>query len=109
LIVTNILKLIYFYENILTKGYKAFNDDWTCVNNFKYLIGKTYIMNENEIELCKKGFHFCRVPIDVCNYYRGDNCKYAEIFASGKILENGNKCVCNQIEIIRELSLHQIQ
>jgi hypothetical protein len=91
------------------KGYKAFNHDWTCRNNFQYQIGKIYRMNEEEIKLCKKGFHFCQVPTDVLKYYENDDCKYAEIFASGKILEDGDKCVCNQIEIIKELSLKQIE
>jgi hypothetical protein len=40
------------------KGYKAFNYDWTCMNSFQYLIGKTYQMNE-DVKLCEKGFHFC--------------------------------------------------
>jgi hypothetical protein len=59
--------------------------------------------------LGEKGFHFCRIPFKVCFYYSGDNCKYAEISASGKIVEdNDYNCVCNQIEIIKELSLGEI-
>jgi hypothetical protein len=85
------------------KGYKAFNQDWTCFNIFQYEVGKAYIMNDN-IEPCKSGFHFCRVPIDVCEYYHKNNDEYAEIYAFGKIIEDGNKCVCNKIKIIRELS-----
>jgi hypothetical protein len=91
------------------KGYKAFNYDWTSKNGFQYKIGETYIMNENEIELCKKGFHFCRIPIDVQYYYSGPNCKYAEIFANGKILNDDYKSVCSQIEIVKELHLEEIE
>lgn len=37
------------------KGYKAFNKGLTC-RNFKYEVGKTY--EEQELGLCRKGFHF---------------------------------------------------
>jgi hypothetical protein len=90
------------------KGYKAFNHNWICRNDFQYEIGKIYQMDENHIELCEKGFHFCQLPIDIFKYYKNNNCKYAEIFASGKILEDNDKCVCSQIEIIKELSKEQI-
>jgi hypothetical protein len=93
------------------KGYKAFYYDWTCMNSFQYEIGKIYEMDQNEIQMCKKGFHFCQVPLSVHNYNPGytNGCKYAEIKASGKILEDNDKCVCSRIEIIKELSLEQIR
>jgi hypothetical protein len=82
------------------KGYKAFNHDWTCMNNFQYSIGKIDKMDD-EIILCERGFHFCKVPIDILTYYTKKNCKYAEICASGKILNSCGKFVCSQIEIIK--------
>jgi hypothetical protein len=90
------------------KGYKAFNHDWTCLNNFQYEIGKIHEMNENEIQLCERGFHFCRVPIDILSYYLKLNCKYAEIYADGKILESDNKCVCSRIKIVKEITFEQV-
>jgi hypothetical protein len=91
------------------KGYKAFNHDWTYINGFQYEIGKIYEIDENEIQLCTKGFHFCQVPVDTLQFYNKQNCKYAEICAYGKILEDNLKCVCSKIEIIKELSLEEIE
>jgi hypothetical protein len=91
------------------KGYKAFAIDWTCKNRFQYEIGQTYKMDENEIKMCEKGFHFCRVPFDIFHYYNHWDSKYAEISASGKILEAKDKCVCSQITIVKELTFKEIQ
>jgi hypothetical protein len=91
------------------KGYKAFNNDWTCANNFQYEIGKKYQIDDDQIVMCQAGFHFCRVPVSILDYYRANDNKYAEIKASGKILEEEDKCVCSQIEIIKELSYQEVK
>jgi len=57
----------------VTKGYKAFNKDWTC-KDFQYEVGKTYTTNE-DIQMCEKGFHFCLNSCDVIEYYNGADCK----------------------------------
>jgi hypothetical protein len=90
------------------KGYKAFCDNWTCWGGFQYEIGNTYQMENDNIQLCQRGFHFCQIPIEILLYYIG-NCKYAEVYASGKILEDKDKCVCSQIKIIKELTLKEIK
>jgi len=83
-------------------GYKAFNSDWTC-NGFKYEIGKTY--KTDNITICQKGFHFCKSPLDVFNYYQSMNTqKYAIIEASGEIIDQGDKSVCSEIRIVQEIS-----
>lgn len=49
------------------KGYKAFNNDWTCLTK-KYEVGKTY--EEKGIKICDKGMmHYCEYPLDVLCYY----------------------------------------
>jgi hypothetical protein len=89
------------------KGYKVFNSDWTC-RDFKYEVGKTY-KQEGEIEICNKGFHFCEVANDCFNYYGFDsNNKVAEVFAHGKVENDGDKSVTNEIEIVREISWYEL-
>lgn len=84
-------------------GYKVFNPDWTCRNNFKYEVGKTY-KHEGEIGLCKEGFHFCKKVNDCFNYYRFDgNNKVAIIIATGKIIDGDNKSVTDEITIVKEI------
>ena len=89
-------------------GYKVFNPDWTCRNNFKYEVGKTY-KHEGEIGLCKEGFHFCKKVNDCFNYYRFDgNNKVAIIIATGKIIDGDNKSVTDEITIVKELSWYEV-
>lgn len=50
----------------MKKFYKGFNEDLTC-RGFQYEEGKTY--EENEANLCHKGFHACEDPLDCFSYY----------------------------------------
>ena len=58
------------------KMYKGFNNDMTC-KGFKYEEGKEY--EENEANLCAKGFHACENPIDCLGYYAPSNSVYREV------------------------------
>lgn len=74
------------------KGYKGFDKDFKC-NNFQYEEGKTY--EEDEAIICKKGFHFCKNPMDVLDYYSLiDDCGNVNQFAEVESL--GDKsCLCD--------------
>lgn len=89
------------------KGYKVFNPDWTC-RGFQYEVGKTFEHNGN-IEMCGKGFHFCRKASDCFNYYsfNSDN-KVAEVEALGLVETDGDKSVTNKIHIIREIPWQEL-
>jgi hypothetical protein len=45
---------------------------------------------------------------DVFDYYRGKRCRYAEVEALGKIIDDGNKSVTDRIHIVRELTRAEI-
>ena len=77
----------------MVHGYKGFNTDMTC-RGFQYEAGKVYEM-DGEIEPCERGFHFCRNAADVLNYYGGEDCRYVEVEALGKVIDDGNKSVTN--------------
>ena len=89
------------------KGYKVFNPDWTC-RGFQYEVGKTY-ETDDKLKICEKGFHFCKVAVDCFNYYQFDsNNKVAEVIAHGEVVEDGDKCVTNKLEIVREIEWHEV-
>ena len=91
------------------KGYKAFNYDWTC-RGFQYEVGKTYETDE-EIEICKSGFHFCQKLKDCFIFYPlSEMTKIAEIEALGDIDSEFDytKSCTNKIKIVKEISFDEI-
>ena len=93
----------------MTKGFKVFNEDWTC-NGFQYEVGGTYEMKESPI-CCNRGFHFCTKLSDCFNYYAfNSNNKVAEVEAIGEVVsDSGDTKHCtNKIKIINELTWHEV-
>ena len=89
------------------KGYKVFNSDWTCRNKQYTCPGK--FEEDVELDVCSRGLHFCKKAIDCFNYYDFDsNNHVAEVIAYGKVEEDGDKCCTNKLEIVRELSWHEV-
>ena len=76
--------------------------------DFQYNVGQSYEIDENCLRMCSQGFHFCLLPVDVFDYYDGNDVVYAIIKADGKVLEDGNKCVTNKITIIEQLTREQL-
>ena len=88
-------------------GYKVFNSDWTC-NGFQYEVGKTY-QHKGLIGLCREGFHFCEKLVNCFNYYSfNPENKVAEVVATGEVIKGDDKCVTNNIEIVREISWNDV-
>lgn len=83
-------------------AYKGFNGDMTC-RDFQYEVGKAYI-HEGDIEPCGSGFHACRNPFDVLDYYDNMlNNKYCIVEQSGTVKEGYNKQVSSKIFIKEEI------
>ena len=94
-------------EKVIT-SYKAFDKNMQC-RGFQYEVGKEYEM-DGEIKCCNRGFHACKSPIEVWDYYDMLNSRYAEVEQSGKIEkeENSTKVCSSHIKIKAELKLADI-
>lgn len=94
-------------ENVIT-SYKGFDKNMKC-RGFQYEVGKEYEM-DGEIKCCNRGFHACKSPIEVWDYYDMLNSRYAEVEQSGKIDagENSTKVCSSRIKIKAELKLADI-
>ena len=94
-------------EKVIT-SYKAFDKNMQC-RNFQYEVGKEYKM-DGEIKCCNRGFHACKSPMEVWDYYDMLNSRYAEVEQSGKIdeEENSTKVCSSHIKIKAELKLADI-
>lgn len=85
-------------------GFKAFNKDLTC-RGMQYEIGKSYV-HEDQITLCKSGYHFCKRLRDVFKYYSySEGTRICAVKAWGNIQTSNDdsKCVTDHIQILREI------
>ena len=94
-------------KNVIT-SYKGFDKNMQC-RGFQYEVGKEYEM-DGEIKCCNRGFHACKSPLEVWDYYDILNSRYAEVEQSGKIEEeeNSTKVCSSRIKIKAELKLDDI-
>ena len=90
------------------KSYKGFDKDMKC-RDFQYEVGKEYNM-DGEIKCCKQGFHACKSPLEVWDYYDMLNSRFAEVEQSGNIdeEEKSTKVCSSHIKIKAELKLADI-
>ena len=92
------------------KGYKGFDKDLKC-RDLQYEVGKEAAV-DGDIELCKRGIHFCENPHDVFSYYApGDNNRFAVVEAedvSDERNDNDSKRVCKRLTVKAEISVFEI-
>ena len=90
------------------KSYKGFDKNMQCCG-FQYEVGKEYEM-DGEIKCCNRGFHACKSPMEVWDYYDMISSRYAEVEQSGKIdeEEKSTKVCSSHIKIKAELKLADI-
>lgn len=93
-----------------SRYFKTTDDNMQC-RDFQYELGKTY--KTDKAQLCECGFHACRSPLDVFNYYYGELGKDVRIFEvelKGVIEESDDdsKCVGTEITFLRELTISEL-
>ena len=95
-------------NNKVITSYKAFDKNMQC-RGFQYEVGKEYEM-DGEIKCCNRGFHACKSPMEVWDYYDMLSSRFAEVEQSGKIdeEEKSTKVCSSHIKIKAELKLADI-
>jgi len=88
-------------------AYKAFDKNMQC-RGFQFEVGAHYEHN-GKVEPCKSGFHACKNPLDVWNYYP-INSRYAIVEIAGDVVDSGSdsKVVCSNISIVQEIALTEL-
>ena len=89
----------------MTKGYKGFDSQLRCIG-FQYEIGQEY-EHTGDVELCKKGFHFCENPMDVFGYYPPSDSRYCSVESTGTEDKNidDSKVSTSRLKINAEIGL----
>ena len=89
-------------------SYKGFDENMQC-RGFQYEVGKEYKMDGN-IKCCERGFHACKSPMEVWDYYDMLTSRFAKVEQSGKIdkEDNSTKVCSSKIKISAELKLADI-
>ena len=89
------------------KGYKVFNSDWTCRGKHYTCPGK--FEEDVKLLICSRGMHFCKKAVDCFTYYDfNPDFHVAEVVAYGRVVERNDKCVTDKLEIVREISWHEV-
>lgn len=95
----------------VVRGYKVFNEDWTCSPNGNTKQYTCPVKFEEDITpvRCGRGMHFCRKAADCFNYYNfNPKNKVAEVVAYGDVVEVRDKCCTNKLEIVREIPWQEL-
>ena len=85
------------------KCYKGFDNDLKC-RGYQYEIGRED--EEQEAEICSKGFHACEYPLDVFEYYNPASSRYCEVDLDANGQTDGDsKRVGKRIKIGAEIGI----
>ena len=90
------------------KGYKATDENMQC-RGIQFKVGETFTLdNDDDLVICKNGFHFCEQPSGVWSYYSTG--RVFEIEAYDVLIsdfEPGTdyKRVCHEFKIISEIKV----
>ena len=88
-------------------GYKIFNPDWTCRDKQYTCHGE--FKEDVKPMICSAGMHFCPDLKDCFEYYQNNpNNHCAEVIALGEVVQDGNKCATNHLQIIREIPWDEV-
>ena len=88
----------------MMKGYKAFKKGLICdptgKNPFQYAENTVFEQDEEAV-ICNRGFHFCKHPLDVLDYYplidnNGDMTEFAEVEALDECKTDDGKKFCTK-------------
>lgn len=108
-------------EWIWVEGYKG-TDLNMCCRGYQFELGKRFdIPEDEEIETCAHGFHFCNRLDSVYSFYKvGDGNRFFAVRAlvrksdweksggGGLFYFTSDKCAARSIEFIKELTPHEV-
>jgi len=94
--------------NQTVKGFKAFEKGLKC-RGYQYKMGEEHV-HDGDTELCERGFHFCKDPMELLNFYplvdeNGEMTEFAEVESTGEVKSDEQKSVTNKLRIVAKIDL----
>lgn len=92
------------------KGYKGYEKGLICRGK-QYAVGEVF--EEDSAEICKSGMHFCKIPLDILDYYplidtNGNLTEFTEVEALDEAkTDDGKKFCTKKLKIGAKLSLSE--
>ena len=90
-------------EKVYMKGYKAFKNGLVCdpTGEKPFQFFENTVFEEPEANICHKGFHFCKNPLAVLDYYplvdsNGNMSEFAEVEALDEVHTDDNEKYCTK-------------
>ena len=90
-------------EKVYMKGYKAFKPGLICnpTGKKQFQFAENTVFEEPEANICHNGFHFCKNPLAVLDYYplvddNGNVSEFAEVEALDEVHTNDNEKYCTK-------------
>lgn len=81
-------------------GYKGFTKDNSCMGH-KFEVGVEYVI-DGKLVMCKNGFHFCKHPTHVLEYYYPASSVYGLVECEDILADDyTNKLVCRKIKVLQ--------
>ena len=97
------------------KGYKAYKKGLICSpNGNKKQYAENTIFEEDAAQICSKGMHFCKRPLDVLNYYplvdeNGEVSEFTEVEALDKCeTDNKEKFSTKKLKVGAKISFAEL-
>jgi len=90
-------------------AYKGFDRNLQC-RGYQFEIGKSY-QHDGPVKSCESGFHACKHPLSVFEFYAPGQSRYAEVKLSGAICDQASgdtKIAGAKISIEVELSISDL-
>lgn len=90
-------------------AYKGFDKNMQC-RGYQFEIGKAY-EHEGKVKSCESGFHACKHPLSVFEFYPPSGSRFAEVRMSGEIDDRNSddtKIAAARISVEIELSISDI-
>lgn len=87
----------------IATAYKGFDENMKC-RGLQYEVGKK-LRHDGPVEPCSSGFHACKSPLAVFNYYSPSNSRYAIVQQSESLIDDNDKTASSVIKVKAEVSI----